>query len=67
MILTSLNLLPNLRQDALAEKLLSNLVSYAARELPARLSPEEAYTLESEEFEAQGYEDCFKKYIKQQA
>lgn len=66
-ILTSLNLLPNLCRDALAEKLLSNLVNYAARSLPAHLGPEDAYTVESEEFEARGYEDCFKKYIDRQA
>ncbi len=64
LILTSLNLLPNLRGDALAEKLLSNLVSFATHGLPAGLGPEDAYTAEGEEFEAQNYEDCFKKYVK---
>jgi len=63
LILTSLNLLPNLTQDALAEKLLSNLVNYAASGLPAGLSPEDPYGAESEAFEIQGYKDCFKKYI----
>jgi hypothetical protein len=63
LILTSLNLLPNLRQDALAEKLLANLVNYAERGLPSELSQDPPYTAESERFEAQGYEDCLTKYI----
>jgi hypothetical protein len=63
LILTSLNLLPNLRRDALAEKLLANLVNYAGQGLAHELSPESAYTEESERFEAQGYGDCLKKYI----
>jgi hypothetical protein len=65
-ILTSLYLLPNLGGDALAEKLLSNLVSYAVRGLPEELSPAGAYLSESEQFESQGYEDCFRKYIEGQ-
>jgi hypothetical protein len=64
LFLTSLNLLSNLRRDALAEKLLSNLVSFAVHGLPAGLGPEDAYTVESEDFEAQNYEDCFRKYVK---
>jgi beta-galactosidase len=62
-ILTSLHLLPNLGGDALAEKLLSNLVKYAVEELPREMSPAGAYMLDSEQFEVQGYEDCFKKYL----
>ena len=67
LILTSLNLLPNLRGDALAEQLLANLVNFATRGLPASLGPQEAYTDESESFATQNYEDCFRKYVKPQA
>jgi hypothetical protein len=62
-ILTSFNLLPNLKRDALAEKLLCNLVNYAAKGLPSELGPENPVTAESLAFQEQGYEDCFEKYI----
>ena len=38
-ILTSLNLLENMSRDALAEKLLANIVNYANRGLPGGLAP----------------------------
>jgi hypothetical protein len=40
-------------------------VNYAEQGLPSELSPESAYTAEGERFEAQGYEDCRRKYIEE--
>jgi hypothetical protein len=62
-ILTTLNLLPNLHRDALAEKLLANIVNYADLGLPAKLAPDQMRYAESDNFEEQGYHDCFRKYI----
>jgi hypothetical protein len=60
-IITSLNLLPNLKRDALAEKLLANLVRYAQHHLPKELEPEDPYTAESLQFQMDDYTDCLKK------
>jgi hypothetical protein len=60
-ILTSLNLLPALQRDALAERLLCNLVNYAAKGLPSKLGPENPETIEGLRFELQGYQDCLKE------
>ena len=59
-ILTSLNLLANVSRDALAEKVLCNLVNYANRGLPGALEPENPRTLESAGFEQEGFEDCLR-------
>jgi hypothetical protein len=66
-IITSLNLLPNLKRDALAEKMLCNLVSYAQQGLPAELYSESSYSVESLKFQAQGYKDCITKYLQGKA
>jgi hypothetical protein len=60
-IISSLNLLSNLKRDALAEKLLCNLIRYAQRNLPADLEPEDPYTAESQQFQMEDYLDCLKK------
>jgi len=62
-ILTSLNLLPALQRDALAEGLLCNLVNYAAKGLPPKLGAENPDTIEGLRFELQGYNDCLHKYV----
>jgi beta-galactosidase len=62
-IFTSLNLIPNLDRDALAEKLLVNLVNYAQAGLPGALSAVSTYEQGNLRFEAAGYEDCFTKYV----
>ena len=59
-ILTSLNLLENMSRDALAEKLLANIVNYANRGLPGGLAPENPKTLESMRFEQEGFQDCLR-------
>jgi hypothetical protein len=62
-LLTSLNLLPNLGRDALAEKLLCNLVNDARQGLPAELASEKPQTVETLRFEEKGYEDCLRKFL----
>jgi hypothetical protein len=59
-ILTSLNLLENVPRDAVAEKLLCNIVNYANRALPGELAPENPKTLESMRFEQEGFQDCLR-------
>lgn len=62
-IVCSLNLLPNLEKDALAEKLLRNLVSFAQQSLPSALSPEDPYIVESLKFQTEDYLDCMNKFV----
>jgi hypothetical protein len=62
-ILTCLNLLPNLKSDALAEKLLCNLLNYAESGLPVDLAPENPATSERLRFSEKEYEDCLKEFI----
>jgi hypothetical protein len=62
-ILTSLNLLPNLRTDALAEKLLANLVRHSDRLMPSELSAPRPETLESIAASEREYEDVLKKFL----
>jgi len=62
-IITSLNLLPNLGRDALAEKLLHNLVLYAQDALPRELEPEDTEMTERLKFQLASYHDCVTKYL----
>jgi hypothetical protein len=62
-ILTSLNVVSNLGRDALAEKLLCNLVNYAHKGLPPKLTAEKPGTSEAERFKVEGYQDCVTKYL----
>jgi len=62
-IISSLNLLPNLDEDALAEKLLHNLVSYAQETLPQNLELEDAEMTERLKFQLASYQDCVTKYL----
>lgn len=62
-IITNLNLLPNLGRDALAEKMLCNLVQFAQQGLPVRMEPESSYTAESLKFQERAYQDCVTKYL----
>jgi hypothetical protein len=63
-IITNLNLLPNLGRDALAAKMLRNLVQFAQQGLPVQLEPESSYSAESLKFQAEAYQDCVGKYLK---
>jgi hypothetical protein len=65
-ILTSLNLVPNLRLDALAEKLLCNVVKYADGGLPSELGSGSPATAESSRFEDLNYRDCLTKFFTKQ-
>jgi hypothetical protein len=63
-IVSSLNLLSNLRRDALAEKLLTNLVSYAKQIMPAELATEQPDDAETLRFEQTSYNDCMTKFVR---
>jgi hypothetical protein len=63
-IVSSLNLLSNLRRDALAEKLLTNLFSYAKQIMPAELATEQPDDAETLRFEQTSYNDCMTKFVR---
>jgi beta-galactosidase len=62
-ILSSLNLIPSLSSDALAEKVLCNLVKYADQGLPGELAPEQRSSVETLRFEEKGDDDCLGKSL----
>lgn len=64
LIVSCLNLLPNLRRDALAEKLLANLIGYAEQIMRPELATEQADSAETMRFEQMGFDDCMTKFEK---
>ncbi len=62
-ILTSLELVPNLARDALAEKLFVNLLNYADRELPSDLETESPEFAKKLQFQERQYDDCLSKVL----
>ena len=64
-ILTSLELVPNLARDALAEKLLVNLLHYAELGLPADLGAESPEFAKRLQFQEKQYDDCLSKVLTQ--
>jgi hypothetical protein len=61
-VFTPMRLLESLERDALAEKLLSNLLRFAASSLPQQLASEDPYTRETRAFQLAGYRDCMQKF-----
>lgn len=59
-VLSIFNLLPNLRKDALAEKLLSNLVYYCDQELPSELTLETGEMLHAMQSKERSFQECIK-------
>jgi hypothetical protein len=60
----TLRLLENLGRDALAEKLLSNLIGYLDSSLPERLRPQTPRDAEAFQFRLAQVRDCFEKFLR---
>lgn len=63
-VLSIFNLLPNLRQDALAEKLLSSLVNYCNQGLPSELAPESREMLETMQSKERSFQESLKGFVR---